>query len=152
MVPSARRGSRHGANGETEELRVVFAVERRALHVTRGPEGLAGETQNGGVVDEPVDDGDGLRFRRHKLAPLLERQIGDHDRRGRSVSGVDDAEQIIGVLAIQVAEAGVLKNQKVRLGDAPERLSVGMVGPRGQQRLQHLAHRGVEHMVEPACQ
>jgi hypothetical protein len=55
----------------------LLVVERGAVHVARLAVGLAAEAQDGGVVDQAIGDGDGLRGGRQKLGPVLERQVRD---------------------------------------------------------------------------
>ena len=59
---AAGRGVLVGAPAGGEVARLLV-VQRGAVHVARLAIGRAGEAQDGGVVDEPVSDGDGLTGR-----------------------------------------------------------------------------------------
>ena len=60
------------AGGERARLLVV---QRGAVHVAWLAIGRAGEARDGGVVHDPVGDGDGLTGRGQELPPLLEWEI-----------------------------------------------------------------------------
>ena len=60
-VPRGRAAGRWSHSGAGR--RRLLVVERRAVHVARLPIRLAAEAQDGGVVDETVSDGHGLRGR-----------------------------------------------------------------------------------------
>ena len=64
----------------TDTVRALLAVERCAVDVAGLAIGLAGEAQDGGVVDEPIRDRDRLGGRREELGPLFEREIRHHHR------------------------------------------------------------------------
>jgi hypothetical protein len=77
-VPAGGAASRREAAGRWSQAgpgrrQGLLVLERGAVDVAGMTIGLAAEAQDGGVVDEAVGDGDGLRRRREKFSPLLER-------------------------------------------------------------------------------
>src|SRR6266545_4873939 len=136
---TAGRWSRAGAG----RRRGLLVVERRAVHVARLPIRLAAEAQDGGVVDEAVGDGDGLGGRREKLGPVLEREIRNDQRGALPIPGADHAKELVGGVAAEVREAGVVEEQQIGGGDAAEDLAVGAIGAGGVQALEHVGSGGV---------
>ena len=116
---------------------VLLAIERGAVDVTGLAVGLACEAQDGGVVDEPIGDGDRLRGRRQELGPLLEREIRRTELGQRCRA---DAEQE----ASQGRRVGVTRQPREVLEHAvlPQKLrrldSFEPEDHRVEQRQQHL--------------
>ena len=85
-----------------------------------GPEAVAGELEDGGVVDEAVDGGEGHGGIREDLAPFAEGLVGGDQQGSPLVSGTDEFEQDAGFGLVLGDIGEVVEDQQVvlvELGD-----------------------------------
>jgi hypothetical protein len=104
---------------------------------------LPRESQNRRLIDEPVGDRHGLRGRRQELSPRLEGEVRHHNRGPLAMPSADEAEHLVGVLAIEIRESRVVEEQQIGHGHAAERLPVGTVRARGVELFKHIGERAV---------
>jgi len=58
----------------------LLVLKRSAEDVARSAEGFPAEAEDGGLIDQPLGDGHRLGRRGQEFPPLLEGEVGDHDR------------------------------------------------------------------------
>ena len=76
---------------------------------------FAGEGDDLGVLQEPVEDRRGGRDVADQLAPVFDRAVGGHDGRADFVPTHDDFEQVLTAPFRQALHAHVVDDQHVRL-------------------------------------
>ncbi len=90
---------------------------------------IAGEPEDGGLIDETLGDGHGLNRRRQELPSFPEGEIGHHDGEAPAMTSADEAEEFVGRLTAHVCvKASIVQDQEIRLRDSPEGLATGAVG------------------------
>jgi hypothetical protein len=81
-----------------------FGVFTSSLSGVAHPVGLAAGDHDGGVVQEPVEDGDGGGVFGQEAAPVLEGPVGADGQGAAFVGGGDEAEQQLGAGVVQRCE------------------------------------------------
>ena len=76
---------------------------------------LTGDSNDLGVMKEPVQDRRGRWNVTEQFAPVLQRSVGRHDRRPRLIPAHDDFKQVLAGTFGQLLDAHIIDNQKIGL-------------------------------------
>ena len=90
--------------------------------------GLAVGDDDGGVVQEPVEDADGGGVLGQEPAPLFERPVRGDGQRAAFVGGGDEPEQQLGAGVVQRGEADFVEDDQVVAEQGVDDLADGVVG------------------------
>ena len=94
-------------------------------------EALAGEAEDGGLVDEPVDGGDGLGFGGEEGAPVVEAGVGGEEDGAFSMPGGDEPEEMLCGVGIEGCVAEFVEVEDIVFFVVPEGSVVGAVDQGG---------------------
>jgi hypothetical protein len=108
-------------------LTKLLSVERRAVDIARLAIGFPRKSQDGRLIDEAVGNRHGLGGRGHEFPPFFKWEVRHYDCRPLAMPRTNEAEHLVGVLAIEIRKPRVIKEQQIGRGDAAKGLPVRTV-------------------------
>src|SRR6478609_3920217 len=102
---------------------VLLSVAAGVAHAV----GLAVGDDDGGVVQEPVQDADGGGVFGEEPSPLVERPVGGNGQAAAFVGGGDEPEQQLGARVIQRREADLVEDHQIVPEQRVDDLADGVV-------------------------